>query len=76
MPSRSKAEGVECLTALRQSPVEILLADLGRPEHPGFADRILGRPVRLGDPLTAVHELTVRAAELSGETAQPRQVIL
>jgi hypothetical protein len=42
---------------------------LSLAEHPGLADRILGKPLRLDDLLTVVPELTVRAAEPPGETA-------
>jgi CheY-like chemotaxis protein len=42
---------------------------MGQSEHPGLVDRILGKPVRLNDLLTAIHELTARTAEPPAETA-------
>jgi FixJ family two-component response regulator len=41
-----------------------------RPTDPGLVDRILAKPVRLADLLTAIHKLTIKRADHPAESAQ------
>ena len=73
MPEMSGWEVARAVKATEPNLPVILLTGWGEHEasqrdHPGVVDRILGKPVRLNDLLTAICELTGRAAEPTVET--------
>jgi len=50
---------------MAQGQPSLLLGSLARSEDPSVVDRILGKPVRLADFLTALREVTAPAVPLS-----------